>query len=532
MKSKKIIYLFALSFLLLGCNNVTTTPDNNQNDNHQEEDVNQNDNDNNNNSNDDINDNDDNTNEDNDNNDSENDNPNNDENDNNNNDENLPKYDKNPENESRYSYQHYLNYLGDVQEVWQEYRGDNVTIAIIDSGFQVTHSEFYFADGTSKISNLSAYFTQNGQTQVGKDKVGITDGDSHGTICATVAAASITGNGTVGVAPNAKLMLLKVDKTTSAINKAFRYAADNGAKVISISLGAYNNKSSGDIIDTANLDTAFEESTKYAHKKGVVICSAAGNGGYNNPTEYTYPGAASYVIGAGGLADKSRNKIWSGSSYNSSKKYQFVDVFAPAENIYSGCYFNRDDVHYDYDGGFEGTSFASPIIAGVAALYFDKYPNHTNIDFETALFNTCDTFGNTNQTGYGAINIKKLMNYEKPVDAEKDFYLYAPYWWSQANASSFAYAWNYALTMDNNDYPGLMMTKLANGYFKIKIDTARYDWLMFSRYSANGNDYWGAKTIDIEISQFKNNNCFVIANQEAWESNSQFATGTYTQYNG
>ena len=555
MKTKKFIFLLLSSFLILGCNN---TPPNseNGNENNQNDDINQNTNNNdnngnnnnddddldtiddngNNNENNDNNDSDDNKNPDDniiDNNDDNDDNDNLDDNQSHNNNDNnnqQNKYDIDPSQESKYSYQSYLNYLGDIQDVWQDYRGDNVTIAIIDSGFYVNHSEFYFADGTSKISNDSASFTKNGIAQVGRDKVGITDGDSHGTICATVAAASVTGNGTVGVAPNAKLMLLKVDKTTSAINKAFQYAADKGVKIISISLGAYNNKSSYDIADTNNLNEAFEQSTKYAHDKGVVICSAAGNGGYNNPTEYTYPGAASYVIGAGGLADKSRTRIWSGSSYNSSKKYQFVDVFAPAENLYSGCYFDRDNVHYDYDGGFEGTSFASPIIAGAAALYFEKYPNHTNIDFERALFNTCDTFGDSNQTGYGAINIKKLMNYEKPADAEKDFYVYAPNWWSQDNASTYAYSWNYANTIENNNYPGLMMTNLKNGYFKINIDTSLYSWLLFSRYSADGRSYWGAKTIDLEISQFKNNNCFVISDSAAWESDSKYATGTFSQY--
>lgn len=449
--------------------------------------------------------------------------------------ENDSRYDIDPTAESLYSNQHYLNYVGNLQDVWDDYRGDDVTIAVIDSGFHYNHNEFKFADGTSKISEKSAYLAKNKSPVVGIDKVGITDGDSHGTICATVAAASCTGEGTVGVAPNAKLMLLKVDKTKEAIASAFRYAADNGARAISISLGEYNNNSSPyDIVDTTDLNVAFDAACKYAHDKGVVICSAAGNGGYSErATEYTYPGATEFVIGCGGLADRSRTSRWGGSSYNSEKKYQFVDVFAPAENLYSGCYFDDKGVHYDYDGGFEGTSFAAPIVAGAAALYFDKYPSNTNTDFERALFNTCDPFGSSVQNGYGAINIKKLLNYEKPADADKDFYFKAASWWSADNASTYAFAWNYGLTSVNaDDFPGVKMTALTNGYYKINIDTSIYSWLIFSRYSSDGTSSWNAQTIDIEISQFGNKNCFNLSSSPTWYDESGGATGTFSTYTG
>ena len=440
------------------------------------------------------------------------------------------RYNLNPEDESLYDNQHYLDYVGDIQDVWDDYRGDNITIAVIDSGFDINHSEFKFADGSSKISDLSASFAYNGSSvikNVGKNNVVITDGDSHGTICATVAAGSVTGYGTVGIAPNAKLLLLKTDKTPKAICESFKYAADNGAKVITISIGSYNGFVGDLVNDGSDLTTVFESSLKYAHDKGVVICSAAGNGGLSGrQNEYTYPGAASYVIGAGGLSDKSRTSIWSGSSYNSSKIYQFCDVFAPADNIYSGCsYYDGGQVYYS--GGFNGTSFASPIIAGAAALYFDKYPNASNVDFERALFNTCTEVYPIENSGYGAIHIKNLMNYQIPSDAIKTIYFKDASWWASDNAYTSIYSWNYALTNETNEWPGLKMERVESNLYRFDLDTSIYERIIFVRTSINNED-WGAQTITLEASNFKNYNCYSISSTTAkWVNDGNYVTGTF-----
>lgn len=446
-----------------------------------------------------------------------------------------PTYKLNPQDETLYDNQHYLNYVGNIQNVWNEYRGDGVTVAVIDTGFDINHTEFFDENGKSKISDKSASFAlKNGSVtvSVGKDNVIITDGNSHGTICATVLGASVTGEGTVGIAPNCNLLLLKTDAKPRSIEKAFRYAADNGARAITISIGSYYDYEGDLVNDGSDLSTVFEDALKYAHDKGVVICSAAGNGGEcGRPTEYTYPGASSYVIGAGGLADRSRTSMWSGSSYNSSKDYQFCDVFAPAKNLYSGCSYIDGGKQYYYNGGFNGTSFASPIIAGAAALYFQKHPEHTNTDFETALFNTCNSFGDSNKTGYGAINIESLIGFYPPECTTKYFYFKTASWWKADGAKTSAYLWNYALTKENSNFPGVMMYDDGNGYFHIEIDTLIYDLLIFVRTSPN-NEFWGAQTINIHLSSFGNNNCYDISNTTAkWTSDNQFVTGTFAYYN-
>ena len=438
-------------------------------------------------------------------------------------------YTLDPTSESYYSKQTYLKYLGNIDNVWKKYRGDDQILAVIDSGFYVDHSEFFFEDGTSKVLDTSALFTYNGSSVIisqGKNKVGITDGDSHGTICATVAASSVTGKGTVGVAPNCKLMLLKTDKKPQSIARAFRYASDNGAKALTISIGSYYDYEGDLVNDGSDLSTVFNSSLRYAHDKGMVICSAAGNGGGWRPTDYTYPGACDYVIGAGGLAARSRTSIWSGSSYNSSKDYQFCDVFAPADDIFSGCYFDRDGRHYDYDGGFNGTSFASPIIAASACLYFQKYPTATNVDFERALFNTATKLQGE-KGGYGAIDIEGLMNYEKPQDAEKTFYFKDASWWRADGAKTSVFAWNYAQTAINGDYPGLMMTSVSTGVWSIEIDTTRFERLVFVRVSPKNED-WGAETVNIDLSSFGSRNGYSIASTSAkWKSDGQYVTGSF-----
>lgn len=440
-----------------------------------------------------------------------------------------------PTQESLYNNQHYLDYVGNIQNVWNEYRGDDVLVAVIDTGFDINHAEFFDENGNSKISDKSANFVNNNgtvSTYVGKDNVKITDGNSHGTICATVLGASVTGEGTVGIAPNCKLLLLKTDAKPRSIEKAFRYAADNGARAITISIGSYYDYNGDLVNDGSDLSTVFDDALKYAHDKGVVICSAAGNGGEGgNPTEFTYPGASSYIIGAGGLADRSRTSMWRGSSYNSSKEYQFCDVFAPAENLYSGCSYVDSGKQYYYNGGFNGTSFASPIIAGAAALYFQKYPQYTNTQFEEALFHTCDEFGDKAKTGYGAINIEALMNYISEDCNVYTYYFKTASWWAADNAKTSIYLWNYALTQEASPFPGAKMNDLGNGYFSFNVNILLYEMVIFTRTSPN-NDFWGAQTINIHLSSFGNNNCYDISNTTAkWVSDNQYVTGIFSYYN-
>lgn len=321
-----------------------------------------------------------------------------------------------------------FNPMGDLKNVWDYYRGDNVTVAVIDSGFDYDHPEFIDINGNSRVSEKSAYIytdsSKKTHVQVGKTKVDITDGDSHGTMCAGLLGSSVNKKGITGIAPNVNLMLLKIDKHALSMAEAFKYAADNGARVISTSLGQYpnsNGESYGDIHFEKGLDlsTVFNSNINYAYSKGVSIVAATGN---SRETRLSYPAGCSNVIGAGGLNAGSQTQIWDngyeGSNYNGSKVY--VDVFAPSDGIYAPGYDAQNNKP-TYWGDAKGTSFAAPLIAGAIALYYQKYPNATNKDVEVALKNACvniSSYNNNKNMGWGRLDVGKLLNIHEDISKE------------------------------------------------------------------------------------------------------------------
>ena len=387
-----------------------------------------------------------------------------------------------PYAEPKLGQQYYLNHIGDIFSAWKQYTGKGVTIAVIDMGFKPTHEDFYFKDGTSKVTANSASFTTTGNntvTAVGADKV-VNLGESHGTFCAGVAAAAANGKGVIGVAPDANLMLLKTDRKPKSIAAAFRYAADNGAKVITISIGSYYYEYIGDLVDDgSDLATVFNAPVQYCLNKGVTVVSAAGNGGEMGEdwvTEYTFPGATPGVIGVGGLAANKSTEIWSGSSYNSSPAYQFVDVVAPANGMYGCCHYDGKD----YDGGWNGTSFASPIVAGMAALYYEANPTHTPAQFEAALYNSCVSFTPDggkpakNQIGKGRVDVGRLLGIS--VSSSIAVTCVNSRW-----TNCYCYAWNSVTGTALSSWPGKAMSKSSSTY--TYTIPAGYDSVIFNNGS-------------------------------------------------
>lgn len=391
--------------------------------------------------------------------------------------------------------QYYLNHVGDIYSAWGKYRGRGITIAVIDVGFNPDHEDFFYKDGTSKVSDKSASFTTSGKganaktsTSIGKDKV-VNMGESHGTFCAGVAAAAVNGKGVAGIAPEAELMLLKTDLKPKSIANAFTYAADNGAKVITISIGSYYDYG-GDLVDDgSDLGTVFNAPVKYAYDKGVAVVSAGGNGGLEGiPTEFTFPGCVDNVIGVGGLAANSSTEIWEGSSYNSSSEWQSIDVLAPADMMFGCC-------HYDgkkYDGGWKGTSFASPIIAGMAALYFEANPTKKAVDFEKALYASChkittSTIAKSSQLGYGRADVGKLLG----INASGNITAKVKASWS----SCYAYVWNSVTGTSLSAWPGKALSK-SNGVYSVSVDAGKYDSIIFAQTKD------GPQTVDLAISSF------------------------------
>lgn len=397
-----------------------------------------------------------------------------------------------PRNEPYFSNQYYLNHIGDIQTVWNSYRGNGITVAVIDGGFKYNHEDFYLKDGTSKISNKSAYFYTSGSntsTQVGPQYVTGGDAENHGTFCAGVVGASLNEKGVVGIAPECNLMLLKTDLKPKSINAAFKYASDNGAKVITISIGGYSGYNGDLVNDGSNLTTIFNDAVSYCRNKGTVVVSAAGNGGpseANRPTDPTYPGATPGVIGVGGLAANSGD-IWSGSSYNGATT--FCDVFAPASGMFGMCTHTSSG----YDGDWKGTSFASPIVAGIAALYFEKYPTNTVTQFENALYNGCLAMSEPSKTSHGAVDVAKTLGINTP---STNININVKSSWT--NMSTFL--WNDRTGDYNGEWPGVSMSKSGDIY-TISVNPSQYPNIIFSTNSGQ------TQTVDI-LTTFLNDKIY------------------------
>lgn len=194
---------------------------------------------------------------------------------------------------------------------------------------------------------------------------------THGTHCSgIIGAVRNNGLGMNGIADNVRIMMLRAvpdgDEHDKDIANAIRYAVDNGAQIISMSFGK----------DFSPEKSWVDDAIRYAHSKDVLLVHAAGNDHKNIDTEDNFPnaifadkkGRAPNFITVGASGDAT-NGGFTASFSNYGKKE--VDVFAPGVNIYSTLPGG------DKYGSLSGTSMAAPVVAGLAALILEYYPNLT-----------------------------------------------------------------------------------------------------------------------------------------------------------
>ncbi len=192
---------------------------------------------------------------------------------------------------------------------------------------------------------------------------------SHGTHVSGIIAADRTNTiGIMGVADNVRIMGVRAvpngDERDKDVANSIRYAVANGAKVINMSFGkAYSWDKK-----------AVDEAVKYAMSKDVLLVQAAGNDNKNLDKVKSFPDRkfegggiadAYLVVGASGPKDDNTLKA-SFSNYGKTT----VDVFAPGVQIYS----TTPESKYE---AYDGTSMASPVVAGLAALIREYYPKLT-----------------------------------------------------------------------------------------------------------------------------------------------------------
>jgi len=244
---------------------------------------------------------------------------------------------------------------------WDTSMGSGVTVAVLDSGIDATHPDL-----TARLVPGWNFYDGNSNTA---------DVYGHGTqVAGTVAATLNNGAGVAAVAGQAALMPIRVTDTTGAgytsmIANGLIYAADRGVKVANVSFA--NMPSRAAVVSAA----------QYMKDKGGLVVVAAGNTG-------TDPGFGATTAMVPVSATDSADARASWSSYGS-----YVALAAPGVNIYTT---NRGGGY----GAASGTSVASPVAAGVAALTFATNAALKGADVESILFATAIDLGSTGRDTY------------------------------------------------------------------------------------------------------------------------------------
>jgi subtilisin family serine protease len=206
----------------------------------------------------------------------------------------------------------------------------------------------------------------------------------HGTHVAGIIGADRTNNlGILGVADAVQIMGVRAvpdgDERDKDVANAIRYAVDNGAQIINMSFGK----------DQSPQQKTVEAAVRYALAKGVLLVHAAGNDGKNLDTTKNYPdvrfidgSAIPNLITVGASARTNDKKLI--ASFSNYGKLS-VDVFAPGNDIYStvpGSTYKNNS----------GTSMASPVVAGVAALLKSYFPRLTFADLKRIIETTATVY--------------------------------------------------------------------------------------------------------------------------------------------
>ena len=279
-------------------------------------------------------------------------------------------------------------------QAWETTRGEGVTVAVLDTGVDADHRDLA------------------GAVLPGRDFIGLgaEPGDpawaGHGTAMAGIIAGRGHGpghdSGVIGVAPEATILPVRVlledddperdtarETRSGALAEGIRWAADQGADVINLSLG--------DDSESAHPDPEEDAAVRYALRKGAVVVASAGNGGERgNPVSYPagYPGViAVAAVDRTGMPTEFSTRRW------------YDTISAPGQDV----------IVADPDGRYYagwGTSAAAAFVSGAAALLLSAHPDLTPAQVRTLLTETAQDppeEGHSDAVGSGVVDVAAAL---------------------------------------------------------------------------------------------------------------------------
>ena len=259
-----------------------------------------------------------------------------------------------------------------ARAAWRRgYAGQGITVAVVDTGIS---------------PHVDLAPPVRGATFV-PGSISFTDDHGHGThVAGTIAARRGNGLGVVGVAPEARLMAVKVlardgYSRGDSVALGITWAANNGAQVINLSLG------SGQASDS------LRRAVIYARSRQVIVCAAAGND-YGGPV--SYPAAFNDACIAVAATDRSNRRA------TFSNRGPQLDLSAPGVEIESTYLANTYRE-------LNGTSMATPHVTGVAAILLSRYPGLTPLAAQRHLEATAMPLGAPDQYGRGLVHAERAV---------------------------------------------------------------------------------------------------------------------------
>lgn len=284
-----------------------------------------------------------------------------------------------------FNQQTYLGYIDYSPSYKSISSGKGVIVAVIDEGVWQEHPDLKNSIwvNTKEIPQNGIDDDGNGYIDdyYGWDFIGnnsnVEPYGSHGTMVAGIIAAAQNDIGITGIAPDVKIMSLLACATNgcsmTGVIRAIKYAVDNGAKVINLSLGGAG---------YVGFSSQYDESIKYAYDHDVVVVASAGNGDVNSSGQVGQDldfikvspvsndvGGINMVLGVGALIDQ-KTKV------NFSNYGATVDAWAPGKDILSTTVPSFAE-GFGYDTA-SGTSFSAPMISAAVALLRSIHPELKN----------------------------------------------------------------------------------------------------------------------------------------------------------